>query len=89
MASEIVWFFLTFSLPGHEQVVEVPDDLPGVSVGLLTYGRRHGGLGLGQESGEPLAVDVHAVLDRLVLGQRQGEAVAYHLRGDKAKKMRG
>ena len=61
------------------------DDLPGVAVGLVDDGGGHAGLVGGEEGGEPLAVDVHAVLDRVVLVQRQREAVADHLRRHETK----
>jgi hypothetical protein len=48
-------------------------------VGLFQDGGRDAGLGLGQEGGQPLAVDVDAVLDGLVLAEGQGEAVANDL----------
>ena len=47
------------------------DDLPGVAVGLVDDGGGHAGLVGGEEGGEPLAVDVHAVFNGVMLGQRQ------------------
>ena len=44
-------------------MVEVRDDLLGVVVGVLQHGPGHAHLGVGEEGGEPLAVDVDAVAD--------------------------
>ena len=44
-------------------MVEVCDDLLGVVVGVLQHGSGHAHLGVGEEGGEPLAVDVDAVAD--------------------------
>ena len=44
-------------------MVEMRDDLPGVVVGLLYNRLGHTDLGLRQQGGEPLAVDVDAVAD--------------------------
>ena len=56
-------------------MVEVRDDLLGVVVGVLQHGPGHADLGVGEEGGEPLAVDVDAVPDDHVVLQRQTEAV--------------
>ena len=57
-------------------MVEVCDDLLGVVVGVLQHGSGHAHLGVGEEGGEPLAVDVDAVADDHVVLQREAEAVA-------------
>ena len=57
-------------------MVEVRDDLLGVVVGVLQDGSGHADLGVGEEGGEPLAVDVDAVSDDHVVLQREAEAVA-------------
>ena len=57
-------------------MVEVGDDLLGVVVGVLQDGSGHADLGVGEEGGEPLAVDVDAVSDDHVVLQREAEAVA-------------
>ena len=57
-------------------MVEVRDDLLGVVVGVLQHGSGHAHLGVGEEGGEPLAVDVDAVADDHVVLQREAEAVA-------------
>ena len=57
-------------------MIEVGDDLPGVVVGVLQHGPGHADLGVGEEGGEPLAVDVDAVPDDHVVLQRETEAVA-------------
>ena len=56
------------------------DDFPGVPIWLLDNGRWDAWLGHGQEGAQPLAVDVDTILDGLMLGQRQGQAVADHLK---------
>ena len=66
---------LTFSLPGNKKMIEVGDDLPGVVVGVLQHRPRHADLRVGEEGGEPLAVDVDAVPDDHVVLQRETEAV--------------
>ena len=67
---------LTFSLPGNKEMIEVGDDLPGVVVGVLQHRPGHADLGVGEEGGEPLAVNVDAVPDDHVVLQREAEAVA-------------
>lgn len=62
---------LAFSSPRYEEMVEVPDDLPRISVRLLYNGLRDARLAHGQQSRKPLAVDVDTVLDGVVLDQRQ------------------
>ena len=57
-------------------MIEVGDDLPGVVVGVLQYRPGHADLGVGEEGGEPLAVNVDAVPDDHVVLQREAEAVA-------------
>ena len=57
-------------------MVKVLEDSSAELVGLLQDGRRDAGLGLRQEGREPLAVDVDAVFDGLVLAEGQGQAVA-------------
>ena len=57
-------------------MVEMRDDLPGVVVGLLYNWPGHTDLGLRQQGGQPLAVDVDAVSDDHVVLQGQTEAVA-------------
>jgi len=75
-----VFFILTtVILPGHKDVVEMLQNSTAKFVGLFQDGGRDAGLGLGQEGGQPLAVDVDAVLDGLVLAEGQGEAVANDL----------
>ena len=54
---------ITFSFSWHKEMVEVCDDLLGVVVGVLQHGSGHADLGVGEEGGEPLAVDVDAVAD--------------------------
>lgn len=54
------------------------EDPPAELVGLLQDGGGDTGLGLRQEGGQPLAVDVDTVLDSLVFTQRQGQAVTDH-----------
>lgn len=49
-----------------------------VGVGVINDRAGHTQMGC-TEGGEPLAVDIHAVLDRLKLSQRQIQAVAQHL----------
>ena len=56
-------------------MIEVRDDLLGVVVGVLQHGPGHADLGIREEGGEPLAVDVDAVPDDHVVLQRQTEAV--------------
>ena len=67
---------LTFSLSGNKEMIEVGDDLPGVVVGVLQHRPGHADLGVGEEGGEPLAVNVDAVPDDHVVLQRETEAVA-------------
>ena len=67
---------LTFSLSGNKEMIEVGDDLPGVVVGVLQHRPWHADLGVGEEGGEPLAVNVDAVPDDHVVLQREAEAVA-------------
>lgn len=55
------------------------DDFPRVKVGVLDDGLGHADLWVGQHCRQPLHVDGDAVPDRLVVGERQGEAVADHL----------
>ncbi len=43
------------------------DHLARVAIGFFDDGLRDGGLGGRQQRGQPLAVNVHAVLDRVVL----------------------
>lgn len=64
---------------GHEDVVEVRDDLAREEVWLFGQRQRHRRLGLRQQRRQPLAVDVDAVADRVVLRQRQAQAVADRL----------
>ena len=52
------------------------DDLPGVVVWLLYHWLGDTDLGLGQQSRQPLAVDVDAVPDDHVVLQGETEAVA-------------
>ena len=51
------------------------DDLPGVVVWLLYHWLGNTDLGLGQQSGQPLAVDVDTVSDDHVVLQGEAEAV--------------
>lgn len=66
----------TFSLSGNKEMIEVSDDLPGVVVGVLQHRPGHADLRVGEEGGEPLAVNVDAVPDDHVVLQRETEAVA-------------
>ena len=51
-------------------------DPPAELIWFFQDRRRDAGLRLGQQGGQPLAVDVDAVLDGLVFAQRQGQTVA-------------
>ena len=57
-------------------MIKVGDDLPGVVIGVLQHRPGHADLGVGEEGGEPLAVNVDAVPDDHVVLQREAEAVA-------------
>jgi len=59
--------------------VEVVDDLAGIEIGVLADRLGHTDPGLRMQGRQPLAVHVHAVLDRLVLLQREGESKANHV----------
>lgn len=71
---------LTFSLSRNEQIVEVIDDLPCVKICVLANGLGHADPRLLVQGGQPLAVDVDAILDGLVLlqGQREPKANDVH-----------
>ena len=67
---------LTFSLPWDKEMVEVSDDLLGIVVGVLQHRPWNTDLGVGEQSREPLAVDVDTVPDDQMILQRQTEAMA-------------
>ena len=61
-------------------MVEVSDDLPGVTIRLLHNWLRNGGLCRSRKEGrEPFAVDVDTVLDGVVFGEGQRKAVTDNL----------
>ena len=55
------------------------DNLPGVMVWFLQHGFRDADLGVGEERGQPLAVDVDTVPYHHVVLQGQAETMADHL----------
>ena len=57
------------------------DNLPGVMVRFLQHGFRDADLGVGEERGQPLAVDVDTVPYHHVVLQGQAETMADHLGG--------
>lgn len=66
---------VTFARARHKQIVKVIDDLARVQIGVLDNWPRHRHIGHGEKGGQPVAVYVHAVLDRLVLDDGQRQAV--------------
>lgn len=62
-----IYAYLTFSRTRNKEVVQVIYNLPGVQIRVCAYRGRNADLRHGMEGGQPFAIDVHAVLDRLMV----------------------
>lgn len=69
----------TFSRAGHKEIVQMFDYFPNVSVRIVDYWPGHTELGLGQHGTDPFAVDVHTVLNDVVLRQRQRQPMTNYI----------
>lgn len=55
------------------------DDLASIEIGILAYRLRYTDPGLRMQRRQPLAVHIHAILDRLVFLQRKRKSEADHV----------
>lgn len=70
----------TFALPWDEQVMKVANHLAGVQVRIVDHGFRYTHIRDWVEDSQPIAVNVDAVSDCIVLVQGEAQTVANHLK---------